>query len=67
VEPKLIIILYLFFQFGWLNPVARGYIRAWGAQVACRNSHSVVALRGVIKLSSIQYISVFLNTVHKAI
>ena len=38
----------------WLNPVARGNIRAWGAQVARRNSHSVVALRGVLKFSSVQ-------------
>ena len=39
----------------WLKLVALGNIRALGAQVACRNSHSVVALRGVLKFSSVQF------------
>ena len=42
-------------RMAWLKPVARGNLRAWGAQVAYRNSLSVVALRGVLKFSSVQF------------
>ena len=44
-------------RMAWLNPLARGNILTWGAQVAYRNSHSVVALRGVLKFSSVQFSS----------
>ena len=43
-------------QMALLNQVALGNIRAWGAQVAFLNSHSFVALLGVLlNFSSFQF------------